>query len=128
MSTFTPFGACVEHLCLSHANVADMLSEVAGKPYSLHRAKMVCEGREPVPGFAWSALRYLDRNLDDFSDQMLRLYKRSDMNRFIISRDDMSKVYMRRVLVRAILKLDGGEQVEVVERGGPIWGAVSITF
>jgi hypothetical protein len=85
---------------------------------------MVCEGRERVPGFAWSALRNLDRNLDDFSDQMLRLYKRSDMNRFIISRDDMSKVYMRRVLVRAILKLDGGEQVEVVERGGPIWGAV----
>jgi hypothetical protein len=44
MSTFTPFGACVEHLCLSHADVADMLSEGTGKPYSLHRAKMVCEG------------------------------------------------------------------------------------
>jgi hypothetical protein len=46
------------------------------------------------------------------------------MNRFIVSRDDISKVYMRRLLVRAILKLDGGEQVELVERGGPIWGAV----
>ena len=81
MSTPTPFGACVEYLRVSHAELADLLSEGTGKPYSLHRAKMVCDGREPVPGFAWTALRELDRSLDTHRDQLLLLHEQSGAGR-----------------------------------------------
>jgi hypothetical protein len=122
MSTPTPFGACVEYLRVSHAELADLLSEGTGKPYSLHRAKMVCDGREPVPGFAWAALRELDRSLDTHRDQLLLLHEQSGGGRFIVSKDDFRRADLRRVLIRTMLKLDGGASVEMVQHPGPTFG------
>lgn len=122
MSSFTPFGACVEYLRVSHAELADLLSEGTGKPYSLHRAKMVCDGREPVPAFAWSALRDLNRTLDKHSDQLCLLHERTGGERFTVSKDDFRRADQRRILVRTMLKLDGGVTVEVVDHPGPTFG------
>ena len=124
MSTLTPFGACVEYLHISHAALADMLSDGSGRPYSLHRAKMVCDGREPVPAFAWAALREVNRNLDHYSDQLVLLHERSGNWRFTVSKDDIRPTDLRRVFVRAMLKLDGGAPVELVSHPGPTMGFV----
>ncbi|KJS25072.1 MAG: hypothetical protein VR75_12480 [Hyphomonadaceae bacterium BRH_c29] len=122
MSTLTPFGACVEHLRLSYAELADILSEGSGIPYSPHRAKMVCDGREPVPPFAWSALRLLNTQLDYYSDQLLQLHQQGGNDRFIVSMDDLRSMQLSRVLVRTILNLRGGVPVQLVDLPGPTFG------
>jgi hypothetical protein len=124
MSTPTPFGVCVDYLHVSHAALADMLSDGSGKPYSLHRAKMVCDGREPVPGFAWAALRELNRKLEDYSDQLVALHERSGNERFFVCKEDIRPTDLRRVFIRTMLKLDGGTPVEFVSHPQPMMGFV----
>tara|TARA_R110000850_G_scaffold275299_2_gene414452 strand:- start:29831 stop:30169 length:339 start_codon:yes stop_codon:yes gene_type:complete len=107
---------------MSHAELADILSEGSGNICTPHMASMVASGRQPVPAFAWSALRLLDRKVDYFSDQVLQLHDGSGGGRFTISKHDLASTEQARVLVRAMLKLSGGDRVQLVDAPGPTWG------
>jgi hypothetical protein len=122
MSSLTPFGACVDYLRISYAELAEILSDVSGEYYNAQRAKKVCQGKEPVPAFAWSTLREAHRILEYRSDQFLRLHKQSRRDRFILTQDDLWPPQLRRVLVRTMLKIEGGEPVEMIQKPGPTWG------
>tara|TARA_R110001606_G_scaffold372132_1_gene529156 strand:- start:268 stop:651 length:384 start_codon:yes stop_codon:yes gene_type:complete len=122
MRSTTPFAACVEHLRVSHSELADILTEGSGRLCTPHMASMVAEGRQPVPAFAWSSLRLLDRKIDYFSDQVLQLHGHGGSGRFTISKHDLASPEQARVLVRAMLKLSGGDRVQLVDAPGPTWG------
>lgn len=122
MSNLTPFGACVEYLRISYAELAEILSDISDEYYNAQRAKMVCHGKLPVPAFAWTALREADRILDMRRDQFLFLHEQNGGGRFVVTQDDLTPPQLRRVLVRTMLKLEGGVPVEMVRQPGPTWG------
>lgn len=113
MSKLSPFGACAEHLRLSYAETADILTVRSDRTYTPRLAKMIREGIEPVPAFGWAGLREFDRELDKQCDRILMMHRASGGGTFHVSSSDLNSPELRRVLVRMMLKMDNGETVTV---------------
>ncbi|HCJ16029.1 MAG TPA: hypothetical protein DHV57_01280 [Hyphomonas sp.] len=113
MSKLSPFGACAEHLRLSYAETAEILTVHSDRIYTPRLAKLIREGREPVPAYGWTGLREFDREVDKQCDQLLRMHRDTGGGVFPVSTSDLNGSEMRRVLVRMMLKMKGDESIIV---------------
>ena len=127
MTIVTPFSACADHLGLRNHELADLLNEHAEGHFTPHSARLIREGRMPLPAFAWSALRQAERQLDWHSEMALQLHEKAGGGRFNVTLEDMRNSQLRRVLVRAMLKLEGGAPVGFSRNAdvqGESWGII----
>ena len=113
MNKLTPFGAFVDHMQLTYVELAQILTAHSEDTYSPAMAKMICDGRKPVPAYAWAGLRAFDRELDRISDLLLKQHRKSGGGAFQISQTDINSPERGRILLRLMRKLRGGEAVEI---------------
>ena len=127
MNTQLPFSACIHDLRITDFELAELLNEHSEGQFTPRAAKLICDGRMPRPAFAWSAIRQFNRQIETESEMALALHQHSGAGRLAVSPADLRNPRMRRILVRAMLKIEGGEPVALSKHLGPSvesWGTI----
>lgn len=127
MTIQLPFSACVRDLRITDHELAELLNEHAEGHFTPRAAKLICDGRLARPAFAWSAVRQFNRQIEAESDKLLALHEHSGAGSFSVTSADLRNPRMRRILVRAMLKLEGGAPVRFSRNEGAqgeSWGII----
>lgn len=108
MSKKPLFGYCADYLKLSDASLADLITKHSTRPCSAYRAERIKDGLEPIPAYAWSALKSLYRGHCPKAEKLIQYAHSSGKNCFLVTVADMENAEMSDILVRAILQLPAG--------------------
>ncbi|MEH6488865.1 hypothetical protein [Hyphomonas oceanitis] len=122
MRNNTPFGACVDYLGIPLLALTELLSERSGVSYSPLKAERVRDGHDPVPAFAWQALRQMELDADRGAESLVKMYREMSNGAFQLSTYDLTNHEQRRVAVRAMLSLGMGTRVQLVDIDQPTFG------
>lgn len=101
------FGICADYVTPSNEALADAISEHSTRACDEHRAERIRLGREPVPPYAWSAIKALYSEHCPKADKIIQFLKRTGKSRLFVTEADMQNSEMRETLIRTILQLPG---------------------
>lgn len=108
MSTPTLFGRCANYQQLNDETLADLITAHSTRPCSPRRAERIREGLEPVPAYAWTALKSTYLGFCKEAHMVLYCLHVRDQKRIYVTQADMDCPRLGPILIRAALQAPPG--------------------
>ncbi len=99
------FAYCAEYVAPNDTILGDAITEHSTRHCDQYRAERIREGREPVPPYAWSALKSLYFERCSKADMIIQFVKRQGNTKLFVTDADMQNPVLQPILIRAILQL-----------------------
>jgi hypothetical protein len=104
MKTPTLFGRCADYLQLTDEALADLITAHSTRPCRPRRAERIREGWEPVPAYAWTALKSIYEGHCPQANRVLYYVHVRGQNRIFVTKADMDCPRLGPILIRAALQ------------------------